>query len=222
MDWSVEIYKQIPMRASFLLQFGHWLTLAAAVAGAESESMDFGLVDWITSVEGGYFNPKQEIRRENPDDPNSLLGVFAKEKIEKGELLSQVPWTAIIDDRDYEPEDEEMEENTQLACGTVRNLAEEMRLGKDSDFAPYVLYLLNQPRGQIPSGWSPAGQALLRRLLGGTDEYYQMPPQYAFTWLEVDWYTYCGGDRDDPLLAHAALMVIQRGDDEVMVPSTYQ
>ena len=172
-------------------------------------------------MKGGYFNPKQEIRRENPDDPTSVVGVFAKEQILEEELLNRVPWNAIIDPiKDYDELDEfeDDEADRDLACTTARMVAKEMRLGKNSRFAPYALYLLNQPLGQLPSAWSPEGKALLSTLLGGTSSKPQIPPTDITSWLDENWINECGGGNDDAFTAHAFMLVVQRADDDIMVP----
>jgi hypothetical protein len=187
---------------------------------SSSDIVDHGLVEWLNSLEGGYFNPKQEIRREdpnpNPNDANSMVGIFAKELIEEGELLNQVPWHAIITAQGGENEVEDDE--SVLSCGTARNVAKEMRLGPEgSKYGPYIGYLLTQPEGQIPSAWSKEGQILLLDVLGGKADT-QLPPIDATSWLEEDWYRSCHGDSNDPFAAHAAMLVVQRADDEFMVP----
>jgi hypothetical protein len=183
---------------------------------SSSDDVDHGLVEWLNSLEGGYFNPKQEIRREDTNDSNSMVGIFAKELIEEGELLNQVPWDAIITSEGNEDEDDD--EETSLHCGTARNVAEEMRLGPEgSEYGPYIGYLLTQREGQIPSAWSKEGQNLLLDILGGKTDA-KLPPLDAVSWLEDDWYGSCNGDRNDAFAAHAAMLVVQRADDDFMVP----
>ena len=174
------------------------------------------LVDWLNSFEGGFYNPKQEIRRQDPLDPGSYFGVFAKERIEEDELLSRVPWEAIISEDGGVYDDDEQDE-TPLSCGTVRNIAKEMRLGEKSKFAPYVLYLQNQRDGQLPSAWSEEGKLLFEDVLGGKGDMQRIPPSDATTWLE-DWYEFCHGDPEDEMAARAAMLVLQRSDDDLMVP----
>lgn len=196
---------------------------ATVLDTSEEHPIDFGLAAWVDSLKGGYFNPKQEIRRENPDDPTSILGVFAKEQIFEGELLNRVPWHAIIDgededeDEDDDNEDEDEEDPT-VPCRTARKLAKEMKLGKDSRFAPYVQYLLNQPQGQLPSAWSPQGKALLATLLGGTPSHPHIRPIDVASWLDETWIDECQGDMKDAFAAHAFMLVVQRADDDIMVP----
>jgi hypothetical protein len=111
-------------------------------------------------------------------------------------------------------------------CATVHKLIREMRLGDGSPYAPYVNYLLSQPSGQLPTSWSPKGQAILKEVLGtyenvDDDEYESMLQPYGtFGWVEGDWIERCQGGRDD-LSEHAYLLLQQRGWDEVMIPGTF-
>jgi hypothetical protein len=193
--------------------------LANANKVSADNDVDHGLVDWLNSLEGGYSNPKQEIRRENPDDPNSMVGLFAKELIEEGEILNQVPWHGIITSEGWKEDDD----NGTLDCGIVRSTAHEMKLGEKSKYGPYVSYLLEEQReGQLPSAWSEAGIDLLMDILGGEDEKkLTLPPDYAFTWLEDEWYGSCNGDRTDYFTAQVAMLVVSRGDGDIMVPILY-
>jgi hypothetical protein len=205
--------KYLPALLGCLL--GHGGTGIVTLAAAET--IDFGQVDWLNSLKGGYFNPKQEIRRGNPDDPTSYVGIFAKELIEEGDVLAQIPWEFIISAKEFDGEDDDDELTTMLMCGTVRNLAAEMKKGAQSKHAPYVQYLLNQTEGQLPSAWSEEGKRLLVDILGG-EEYQQIPPVEPVDWLTEDWYEACHGDPEDTLSAHAAMLVVQRADDDLMVP----
>jgi hypothetical protein len=181
---------------------------------ASVETVDHGLVDWLNSREGGYFNPKQKVRREDPEDPTSMVGVFATESIEEGALLCQVPWVNLITpDTHDDPEDAGEEIGY---CRTVRNLAREMRLGKESEFAPYVSCLQSQKEGQIPSAWSDAGKEFLIEILGGIDQ--RIPPESPVSWLETMWYGDCDASRNDAVATNAAILVVQRADDDIMVP----
>jgi len=164
------------------------------------------LVNWFVDLPNSVFNPKQEIRREHPDDPSSIIGVFATDDIRKGEVLLSVPWDNIIH------AGRTIDDPPPLICETVRNLATEMRKGKKSDFGPYVQYLLAQKVGQLPSAWSDPGQALFREVL--SDE---LPPAEATAWLKEDWRMDCGGSTD-PLDENAAMLVVQRAEDDLMMP----
>ena len=192
----------------------------SVVGATKDDGIAEELIAWLNSLEGGHFNPKQEIRHEIPDDPTSMMGIFAKETIEKGELLNQVPWHGLIEDSaDAWFEDDE---EGDLNCGIVRNTAKEMKLGEKSKYAPYAKYLLNQRRGQLPSAWSQQGKDLLEELLlGGVDQGLQkLRPYYTFGWAD-DWYEPCHGDREDEFMAHVAMLVVQRADDDIMVPCKY-
>lgn len=188
------------------------------------------LTKWLDSVEGGTFNNKQEIRpvNEDSDGKGVFYGIFAKESIKKGEVLSQIPWDFIITDEESDPSlsVNDLEDGV-LKCGTARNLAKEMKqvqtLGKyindpnsASRYGPYIQYLLDQPRGVIPSDWSEKGKQMFQETLGGRRQ--TVPPNYAATWLDEDWYEDCNGDPKDELSAAAAMLVVSRADDDLLVP----
>lgn len=183
-------------------------SLVVLTAGTVSndEKLDFGIFEWIHSSEGGYYNPKQEFRRQDPNDPNSLIGVFAKERIEKDELLCKVPWDKIIYGGGY--------------CETVDVIVEEMRLGEKSEFAPYAMYLNAQRRGQLPTAWSDAGKDYLNQVLGvDSKKRARIDPVHADVILD-QWYDECrDGDEYDELWSHGALLAHQRADDDIMIPA---
>merc|ERR1719343_853975 len=57
---------------------------------------------------------------------------------------------------------------------------------------------------------------MFREVLGGKRQ--TVPPNYATTWLEEDWYEDCDGDPTDDLSAKAAMLVVSRADDDLLVP----
>lgn len=158
------------------------------------------LVDYFTTRKGVYYSPKQQIRYER-----GMMGVFATRRIEEGELLCSVPWSATIN------AGRPIDYPSHLVCDTVRNLVREMKLGDESEFGPYVKYLLNQRHGQLPSAWSKPAKELLRRVLDDV-----LPP-FSATDLNEDWHDACGG-ADNALENNAAMLVIQRAEDDLMVP----
>mmetsp|Transcript_17543 Transcript_17543/g.26577 ORF Transcript_17543/g.26577 Transcript_17543/m.26577 type:complete len:375 (-) Transcript_17543:59-1183(-) len=185
-------------------------TSLASTVGND-ENLDFGIFEWIHSSEGGYYNPKQEFRRQDPDKLNSLIGVFAKERIEKDELLCEVPWNKIVYGGDY--------------CGTVDVVVEAMRQGEKSEFAPYAVYLNAQRRGQLPTAWSEAGKSFLNKVLGVDSLESALNPRLgpAYATLVLDeWYVDCadhGSYVMDDLWQHGALLAHQRADDDIMIPA---
>ena len=162
------------------------------------------VVDWVRT-QGGIFNRKQEIRHEVPGDPSSILGVFAKENIKKGEVLVSVPWELVMTanaDDNYEI----------FFCNTARFIIEELRLGDNSFYAPYVRYLLAAPPVVIPSTWSERGKDLLKQIIA--DE--QVPPVSPTSWVD-DYKEDCKA-ADDPFEIQAALQLVTRGDDDTLTP----
>ena len=74
-------------------------------AGNEEPYDSFGILDWIRNSKGGFVNPKQDYRQDpSPSSSGTVVGVFAKEKIEANETLLIVPWELMIlvDDEDYD------------------------------------------------------------------------------------------------------------------------
>jgi hypothetical protein len=191
-----------------------WCLLVCTMSVA-ADYVDHGLVDWLNSRNGGFFNPKQEIRRADHNDPTSMRGIFAKVRIVEGEVLCHVPWDSLVSSLEY---DEEWDGENALSCGTVHNLVREMNLGDKSELAPYVSYLKAQRRGQIPSAWSWEGKSLLREILDGDNLEQTIPPWRPFDWLTVNWWLGCGGNPDDDLSTQAAMLVVQRADEDILVP----
>eukprot|EP00934_Nitzschia_sp_Nitz4_P007023 Nitzschia sp. Nitz4//scaffold49_size126201//55785//59297//NITZ4_003641-RA/size126201-snap-gene-0.65-mRNA-1//-1//CDS//3329553146//7013//frame0 len=179
-------------------------------------SLGHGLVDWLRTRDGGYWNEKQEIRRANPDDPNSMLGVFAVERIEKGEILCHVPWDSVISAFDEESGLDYQGKNN-LSCQTVKNLLQEIERGDQSRVAPYVSYLLSQSYHQLPSTWSKRGKAFLAEVLGGSNSTERVPPLDPFSWYN-DWGQECDGSYDDEFELQIAMLVVQRADEDVLIP----
>ena len=196
----------------------------------KDEALPVKLTQWLSTVEGGFFNAKQEVRAVNDgsDGGEVFYGIFAKESISKGEVLAEIPWDVIITD---EESDDSLSENdfedATLKCGTVRNLAKEMKqvqtLGRyvedpnsASKYGPYIQYLLDQRPGILPSAWSNPGIQMFMDVLGG--QHQTLPPNYAATWLSEDWYDDCNGDPRDEIAARAAMIVVMRADDDLLVP----
>lgn len=167
------------------------------------------IFDWVAGTQDGFVSPKVELRRDIPGDPNSPMGVFAKETVEIGEVIVKVPWSVIL--KPDEPE----EYPSQLVCGTVRTVAREMRLGAESKYAPYVMYLNNEADAQIPSTWTEPAKEFLHEIL----DYGEIPPVDPTSWIEREWFGRCGGDPNDNAGIKAALMAIQRADDALMIPA---
>jgi len=185
------------------------LTFAASIP-EDSHLMEAkAIFDWVSRTQDGHITSKLELRRENPVDFSSPMGVYATETIETGEEIVNVPWSVII------KPDDQREPPSQLVCGTVRNVAKEMRLGEDSKYAPYVMYLNNEADAQIPSTWSPPGRELLLDIL----DHDTIPPENPISWIQGEWLGRCRGDPDDQFEIKAALMVIQRADDQIMIPA---
>lgn len=182
------------------------------------------LMAWLKAHPKGYLNPKVELRRAVRDDPSSMYGVFANEDLAENETILVLPRDYILDGHNADDPEEEEYYMFYVKCQTVENLLHELRLGSKSRYGPYIEYILDQPYGQLPSGWSEPGMELLLRILGNEQpdkhygvEYQTLPPFDPDFWIHVGWLEQCEG-LDDPLARKAALTVVQRGWDEFLLP----
>lgn len=186
------------------------LTLSCVSVAAQTDStvaIQNALVDWIRT-EGGYFHPKQEFRRQDPSDASSPYGIFATETIEQGEILTSVPWKCVL------TAGTDMFD-TNLHCHSIQKMMDEMKKvqnKEESAYGPYVEYLLQRPPVDIPSTWSQEGRELLDKIVN----HERLPPEYPSGWLE-DWHDECHGT-DDAFQVQAAMLLVTRGDDDMMIP----
>ncbi|KAL3799282.1 hypothetical protein HJC23_013007 [Cyclotella cryptica] len=173
------------------------------------------LIEWINSHPQGYVHPSVRIGRERPGDPTSMLGLYVSsapgtKSIEEDEIIARIPWSHLISPG------EEYSRSKFFSCQEIRNLAKELKLGDNSRYAPYVRYLLAQPRGAMPGEWSNAGKKFFAKLL----DYGDLPP-YEETWLDVyetEWIKGCHGDPEDPMERMAFYLASSRDEDTLMIP----
>ena len=165
----------------------------------------YGIFDWIN--DGGYFNPKQEFR---PNTKTNFTGIYAKVDIPKGEILCTVPH-----DHKIIPNIGVNDDTSD--CDTANQLAEYMRHPLlYPEYLPYSLYTRKQRRGQLPSWFSASGKRLLLQLLND-----ELLPTESTTILE-EWYDECrdyGSFIQDEWWSHAAMLVQQRADDDIIIPA---
>ena len=221
--------------STLILAIALAVTLFTSITVEATEDVDMdvyhanSLIEWLKS-ENGFFNPKLELRRVDPSDKTSHFGMFANEDISDRSLLLRIPPSLVLDSAEDDPE------LTPMVCPLVHNLIKQINLYDDSQYAPYVKYLLDtQPPGQLPSAWTPAAKQLFVRMLGHIDfdldealkdfllygdlgTRNHLPPADPISWIETEW-TYCNdgliGTPDDH---YAALIVIQRAWDDILIP----
>jgi hypothetical protein len=204
------------------------LLLASSSAAASSDVVSSALdahvqeiIGWVRN-QGGIFNQKIDIRRADPADPSSYFGVFATENIYQGEELMIVPSSAMIwapppeYDPDDDDDDEEFDEEYEVLCELTHALMEELKLGEESKYAPFVSYLKGQERGQIPATWTEPAKELISEIVSIPDRgIVQMA-----SWMEEE-FEYEEDDCIEPGNAfeqQALALVIQRGWDSVLIP----
>jgi spermidine synthase len=187
------------------LQFGAVaLPLLHLVSASDPNLIDEAnaLIKWL-QANGGYVNPKIQLRPVTVNSFSIRLGLFAEEDIEKGETLIHVPQQVTIGKQ----ETSNIEQSSHPYCDTSRLLAKEMRLQNETEFAMYIDYLQNEPGINPPTGWTKMGKELVLRRLGDLND-----------WLETDWHELCNGSHD-PVEKRAALLVgIHAWKSDLMVP----
>ncbi|CAB9523537.1 expressed unknown protein [Seminavis robusta] len=209
-----------------------WQMAMSRTTPTRSDEAVAKMVEWVRS-RGGYVNPKIEFRRSNPSDPKSHFGIFAKEEVQPKEILLNIPPNCVLgldlvseakissndDGRYYDS-----------MCQLSHKLLDELKLGQDSTFAPYVQYLKEQSYGQLPATYSLPGQQLMEQIVGQAGEsstlskgnstsFHQslrLPPALAVSWLS-DRFSQCI-DVHDPAQRQAVALVAQRGWDIVLCP----
>ena len=162
------------------------------------------IVEWVRFY-GGYFNDKQDFQREDPSDPSSRYGIFATERIEKGEKLASIPSKLMITSG--------KQSSSALNCWSALVLITELKKGPNSFYAPYTQYLLELPMGMQPSAWSDQGKDLLEEIVA----YDVLPPVDFVSWLDVEWKEDCRGD-NHPMTEHSAMLFLAHSDDDRMTP----
>eukprot|EP00588_Corethron_pennatum_P012562 CAMPEP_0194280200 /NCGR_PEP_ID=MMETSP0169-20130528/16217_1 /TAXON_ID=218684 /ORGANISM="Corethron pennatum, Strain L29A3" /LENGTH=1194 /DNA_ID=CAMNT_0039024839 /DNA_START=55 /DNA_END=3639 /DNA_ORIENTATION=+ len=192
-----------------LLLLAHSLVLTGA------EDRVDRLVEWFRK-RGGFMSPKLDIRRTDPSDLNSPMGIFATEKINKKEKILEFPRgeggvvIEPIESKEYED----------LSCETVHKIIQEIKIGKDSQFAPYLEYLAGEPLGTIPSAWSDGGRLLFTKMLqnyspGGKP--LPLPPAEPDDWFDY-WSQECGEGGEPRADFDVVELVVTRSWDGIMMP----
>eukprot|EP00548_Thalassiothrix_antarctica_P015362 CAMPEP_0194175700 /NCGR_PEP_ID=MMETSP0154-20130528/9699_1 /TAXON_ID=1049557 /ORGANISM="Thalassiothrix antarctica, Strain L6-D1" /LENGTH=997 /DNA_ID=CAMNT_0038889599 /DNA_START=61 /DNA_END=3055 /DNA_ORIENTATION=- len=184
------------------------------------------LISWLRDG-GGKFHDSLQIRREDPSDPTSRYGMFATEDIAEDEILIRLQRHQLLTEGKFKGELEWFQDGT-IWCPTAYNLIYQMRdLGPEkSKFGPYIEYLLTQEQGQLPSHWSSKGKRLLLEVLAQNNNYHHshtnhlddLRPSYPVEYVHEDWVVGCRGSATDRFEQHAALMLLQRGWDDIMIP----
>ena len=164
------------------------------------------MVKWLRQ-NGGYLNSKVEIRRADPSDPNSYFGVFAREDLDLKEEVMVVPDELFIT---VEPGfDGSYEEGL---CELSGILVQELLLGSESKYGPFIEYLLDQQTGQLPATWSKSAKILFRSLVITNYQRYEseLPPLRPVDWIRYNFYGHCF-DPSDKLHEQALALTVQRG-----------
>ena len=193
-------------------------TAATAAALPTDQHGDYNgsdLIEWISSHKEGYVHPSLRIGRRIPGDPSSIIGTFVKSDgipILEGEVIATIPWDCMIGPGD------EYQFDIFDSCQAVRNLAAELKLGDESQYKPYVNYLLTQSIEAMPGLWSSAAQQFLHDTILDNGN---LPPEND-SWYNGAGYTkylqMCGGYPNDPMERLAYYLTSTRDEDTLMIP----
>ena len=195
------------------------------------------IIDWVNQTHGGFVSRKLEIRRQDPTDPSSPLGVFATQDIEPDEMVLSIPKQLYISvpvdgkTASTAPDDISLDHYYSNVCRVVQRLREELRIYREkpeqSKYAPYLHYLETQPKGQLPATYSNQAKEILRNISGTRSSKKSRSPNYGDhllpPWQLVDWIdtnfveTGCIAE-DDPDAYHTVALTVQRGFDFELVP----
>ena len=181
---------------------------------AQADVVVQSMIDWVNS-NGGSLNEKIEIRRLNPSDSSSPMGVFAKERLEQEEIIMIIPTSLYLNVWDEAINMDELESvqafeaNNSNLCKLTHKLAKEMKLGEKSQFAPYIAYLKTQREGQLPALWAEEARDLLRSI--------SQPESQIVDWIK-DNFQKKGCISEDSFEVQMLALVLQRSFDAAMIP----
>ena len=199
----------IPRRCSLVL-----LACVGIITCVADELSDT-VVAWVQSKPGGYCSDKLEIRRLDPNDDTSPLGVFARDSIQAGETLMRIPHECYISvwneakNMDVDDMEDAAEAHYYNLCLLAQKTKREMQRQDQSEFGPYVRYLNNQSKGQIPATWSDEGKELLRNLFPqGSD---------VVDWMRKEKENGCFSSMDS-FGEHVFALTRQRAFDIALIP----
>jgi len=157
------------------------------------------IVHWIRGADGGFIHPN--VRLHKP--PGGPRGIYANGTVAEGEVICTIPYELIS-----------KPSTGYQYCDTVKVLVDDIRNNR----TPYGRYLASMPRNSLPARWSIPGKELLKDLIG-----WRLEPQEIRMeeneWI-IDNFGQCvlDMDMDDELTSHVIDMVLERGDDQYMVP----
>ena len=172
------------------------MSLTALVVVTDADDTLDKVMEWVRA-NGGYFNPKQELRYEG-----NLFGIFAAQDIKEDELLINIPWNVVIL---AESQTKRLEN-----CDTVKLIQQELEKGNESYYAPFVEYLMSaaeKHKSLLPAHWPVEAKSLFQKITPDVivDPFLQ----------ELEWKREC-----EKYSEVATTAVLTHGEDEGMLPLT--
>lgn len=143
-------------------------SLITAEESDQEDLISHPVFRWLKEEHGDdfYFNPKLILEGDS---------IYVQESLDESEVLMVIPSSAIISTID-QLEDELVED---IFCTLAARVWEELQLGNDSNFTPYVQYIKEKHASEpiIPNFWSTIGQRLIGLVYGN----------YLATDFLIDW-----------------------------------
>jgi hypothetical protein len=212
---------------TFLIASSYLLALTSASHPTDVDTASLhveNLLAWA-NAKGGFFSPKIEIRRWDPSDPKSYFGVFLNEDAKKDELLIELPDSVKIqlDDDYFDTSDYD-----ELICDLAWMLKKEYDLGDNSEYAPYISYLKEQSKTQIPAMWTTEAKDLILEVHGPTLSMIDynlddVDGDHMIDWID-EWFPeeHCliDNDTNSTLDTFFLAFTVQRGYDYALLVST--
>ncbi|CAB9520462.1 expressed unknown protein [Seminavis robusta] len=211
---------------------------STARTGSSNTDHASALISWVRS-KGGFVSDKIKIRRQDPSNPNSYMGVFATADIAENETVLQIPKSCYLGLQPDEMEDTDLyyrkdvgvDQANQVyfanTCRLAQKLLEETRKWRDdpeaSYYGPYLAYLDTIPTGMLPATYSEPAKNLLRKIQGritnataSSDTQYSQPP--LVDWIEEQFVQTKCITPSKPEEVQAVALTIQRGYDSEFIP----
>lgn len=169
-------------------------------------------LDWFLG-KGGYLSAK--VQKKIVDGGAPRTGLFAVDDILTDEVVIVVPRSIVMSDQS----DEFSMFTDHVTCEAAEVLLEEFEKGSGSEYAEFAHDILNSPHPKLPSEYSFDGKAVLREILGPSEDFPLtiLPPADATILLSDDWQDQCSG-YDGPVAEAAAARSVQFAKNNNFIP----
>jgi SET domain len=138
----------LTLLSAFVL-FCHAVNITEEATAMDDMALIADIAEWVTA-NGGTISKKMEVR----DISGSLSGLFAKEDLDEGEVIVEVPWKLVLLPISHRSD----------KCEKVENIRQIM--AKDpKEHSPYERFLFTRKKDHIPLFWSAESKEILMELM---------------------------------------------------------